>query len=221
MKILIVDDEKNIRRLLKDFLSNEGYEVIEAADGFSGIDQTIAHRDIDLILLDVRMPKLNGYETLESMREITDAPVIFLTAMDGAYDEVKGLDLGAEDYITKPFQYEVLMARIKKCLKRSPKFDKEQLNSNQINLRLKEKKAYIEGVDIEVTNKEFELLEYLIINKNITIQRQTLLDRIWGYDYEQDPRTVDTHVKTLRAKLGACSGCIKTVRGVGYRFDEA
>ena len=219
MKILVIDDEKNARRILGDYLKNEGYEVVEGVDGEDGIDQLIIHKDIDLILLDVRMPKMNGFEAVKEIKEITDAPIIFLTAMDESFDEVKGLELGADDYITKPFSYSVLMARVKSCLKKNRKFNVDALCIGVMKVDYTNKAVYIGDKNVDVTLKEFELLEYFIKNKNITLERTKILDRIWGYDYTGDPRTVDTHVKTLRAKLGPKSELIKTFRGVGYRFE--
>lgn len=220
MKILVVDDEKNVRRILGDYLRNEGYEVIEGVDGEDGIDKLIEHKDVDLVLLDIRMPNMDGFEAVGHMKEVSDAPVIFLTALDESFDEVKGLELGADDYITKPFSYNVLTARVKSCLRKNRRFELEVAEIGDMKIDYTNKQVLVKNKDCHLTVKEFELLDYMIKNKNINLDRQKILDRIWGYDYEGDPRTVDTHVKTLRAKLGPYGAVLKTVRGVGYKFEE-
>ena len=218
MKILVIDDEKNVRRIVGDYLRNEGYAVLEGKDGEDGLQTLIANPDIGLILLDIRMPNMDGYEAIREIRKITDAPVIFLTALDEPYNEVKGLELGADDYITKPFQYQVLIARVKSCIRKDRKDIADTLDYGDLTVQFLGRTASIQGEDVRLTPKEFLLLETLIKHKNITLERDTLLNRIWGYDYYGDPRTVDTHVKTLRAKLGKYGTVIQTVRGVGYRF---
>lgn len=220
MKILVVDDEKNVRRILGDYLRNEGYEVVEAVDGEDGIDRLIEHKDVDLVLLDIRMPNMDGYEAIGHMKEVSDAPIIFLTALNESFDEVKGLDLGADDYIAKPFSYNVLTARVKSCLRKNKRFDRDILEIDKLKVDYTNKQAFVEEVDCHLTVKEFELLNYMIKNKHMSLDRQKILDRIWGYDYEGDPRTVDTHMKTLRAKLGPYGAFLRTVRGVGYKFEE-
>ena len=219
MKILVIDDEKNVRKIVGDYLKNEGYQVIEGIDGEDGIQQLIQHRDVILILLDIRMPKMDGYETIKEIKAISDAPVIFLTALDESYDEVKGLELGADDYIKKPFNYQVLVARVSACIRKNRKNISEMLSYGNMSIDFTNRAVYIDTEDKGLTLKEFELLEYLVKNKNITIERTKLLDRLWGYDYYGDPRTIDTHIKTLRAKLGPYSEIIKTVRGVGYKLE--
>ena len=219
MKILVIDDEKNVRRIVGDYLRNEGYEVVEGADGEDGVQRLIEHRDVDLILLDIRMPNMDGYETLKEIRKITDVPVIFLTALDEPYHEVKGLELGADDYIAKPFQYQVLVARVKSGIRKNRKNITDSLTVGDLSVDFINRAATIRQTDIGLTLKEFLLLEYLIQNKNITLEREKILDRLWGYDYYGDPRTVDTHVKTLRAKLQNYGTMIKTIRGVGYKLE--
>lgn len=219
MKIMVIDDEKNVRRIIGDYLKNEGYDVVHGENGIHGIEQLIKHKDVDLILLDVRMPKMDGFEALKEIKEITDAPVIFITALDDSFDEVKGLEIGADDYITKPFNYKVLMARVKSCLRKNCKITTEESVYQKMAVDFTNHEVKIDGSQQELTPKEFAILAYLIKNKNMTVERTKILDRIWGYDYYGDPRTVDTHVKTLRAKLGKYSSIIKTVRGVGYRFE--
>ncbi len=219
MKILIIDDEVNIRRILGDYLRKKGFETVEGKGGYHGIEMAIEHKDVDLILLDIRMPKLDGYETIKELKEVTDAPVIFLTALNESFDEVKGLEHGADDYISKPFSYEVLLARINSCLKKHNKINDHIVEHEGLKLDFKNKTMYINNAEVILTQMEFELLAYLYKNKNMNIERQRILDRIWGYDYYGDPRTVDTHVKTLRSKLSDYSIVIKTIRGVGYKLD--
>ncbi|MDH8677190.1 response regulator transcription factor [Fusibacter bizertensis] len=219
MKILVIDDELNMRRLIGDYLRNEGFEVIEGKDGFDGVDKIIQHQDTDLVLLDVRMPKMDGYETYVEIREISNVPVIFLTALDEVYHEVKGLKLGAYDYITKPFSYEVLIARVNNCLLKVREQTPAVIEINTLLINLSNREILIEGQNIGVTQKEFEVIALLVHNKSIVMDRGKILDRVWGYDYDGDPRTVDTHIKTLRAKMLHYGKLIKTVRGVGYYFE--
>lgn len=220
MKILVIDDEKNVRRILRDYLQNEGFEVIEGIDGEDGIRQVMAHhKALDLILLDVRMPNLSGFEAVTAIRDLTEAPVIFLTALDGSYDEIKGLELGGDDYITKPFNYKVLMARVKACLRKNGRFKETSTVIGAMTLDDTRKVVSVNGKNCGLAQREYELLVYLYENRSISLDRLKILERIWGYDYEGDPRTVDTHIKTLRAKLGQCGSMIQTVRGVGYRFE--
>lgn len=219
MKIIIIDDEEKLRKIVRDYLENEGYEVVEGIDGLDGFEKIIEHNDFDLILLDVRMPNMDGYETLIEIKKVTDTPVIFFTALDEVYDEVKGLNLGADDYITKPFSYDILIARVKSCLRRTQKQKPLEYTFKELRISFTNKKVYINDDAINLTQKEFELLEYLIVNKNMTLERTRILDRIWGFDYYGDPRTVDTHIKTMRFKLGCYSDNIKTIRGVGYKFE--
>jgi DNA-binding response OmpR family regulator len=219
MKILVIDDELNMRRLIGDYLRNEGFEVIEGKDGIEGVDKIIQNQDTDLVLLDVRMPRMDGYQTYAEIREISHVPVIFLTALDEVYHEVKGLKLGAYDYITKPFSYEVLIARVNSCLLKVKKQKPTVIEINSLHINLSTREILIDGHNISVTQKEFEVMALLIHNRNIVIERAKILDRVWGYDYYGDPRTVDTHIKTLRAKMRHYGKLIKTVRGVGYYFE--
>jgi DNA-binding response OmpR family regulator len=219
MKILIVEDEKHARRIIGDYLKNEGYEVIEAQDGLIGIDVVMKYKDLDLILLDVRMPNMDGFEAIEEIRKISDVPVIFLTALDDNHEEIKGLMLGADDYITKPYSYNVLMARVKSCLRKNQhmKLNREVILDFEIDYT--NKIVCRKGVNLDLTLKEFEVMALLVKNKQIALERSNILNKIWGYDYYGDIRTVDTHIKTLRAKLGKDGRLIKTVRGVGYRLE--
>lgn len=219
MKVLIIEDEKHARRIIKDYLTNEGYQVVEAEDGLLGIDMVMAHQDLDLILLDVRMPNMDGFEAIEEIRKLTDTPVIFLTALDEDHDEIKGLMLGADDYITKPYSYSVLMARVKACLRNNQKDKKETIVIDNMKMDVLNKVVFIEDKNIDLTLKEFEVFYLLLMNKGMTMERGKILDKIWGYDYYGDIRTVDTHIKTLRAKLMDYGLMIKTIRGVGYRIE--
>lgn len=220
MKILIVDDEQNIRELLKDYLENEGYTTHTCKDGLEAVDYVIVNQDIDLILLDVRMPQLNGYETLEAIRDYSDVPVVFLTALNESLDEIKGLDLGADDYITKPFTYAVLTARLRSLLRRQNKNKVTIYTSDTLTVALEDYWVKIDGTAVELTIKEFDLLKLFIEQEGQTLERLAILDKVWGYEYDGDPRTVDTHIKTLRAKLKRYGSMIKTIRGVGYRFED-
>ncbi len=217
-KILVIDDEKNLRRILKDYLENEGNEVLEAPGGEEGIKLALSTLDLDLILLDIRMPGMDGFEVMEELKGRIQVPVIFLTALGDNFNEIKGLNLGADDYIAKPFNYKVLMARINAILRKNKSEDLLTYGTLKID-RVKHLVS-IKDLPCELTVKEFELLNYLVENFGQSMDRSVLLDRIWGYDYEGDQRTVDTHVKTLRAKLHEAGNMIKTVRGVGYRFEE-
>lgn len=219
MKIIVIDDEKHVRRIVGDYLRNEGFDVVEGMDGADGIEKIISHNDLDLILLDIRMPDFDGYETIKMIKNICDVPVIFLTALDETYDEVKGLNLGADDYITKPFSYEVLIARVKSCLRKNQKLKPDIKNIEGMTIDFTNRQVILEDKNLNLTQKEFDVFELLLKYKNMTFERSRILDRIWGYDYYGDPRTVDTHIKTLRGKLGDYSSMIKTVRGVGYKIE--
>lgn len=219
MKILVIDDEKNVRRLVGDYLRNEGFDVVEGKDGFDGINQVVSNKDIDLILLDVRMPKMDGYKTIVEIREICDTPVIFLTANDDISQEIRGLQLGAFDYITKPFSYEILVARVNSCLTQLKKLQPEEMEIGSMVIQITNRAIYLEEENVGVTQKEFDVLELLLRNKNICLERNKILDKVWGYDYYGDQRTVDTHIKTLRAKMGPYGKMIKTVRGTGYYVE--
>lgn len=219
MKILVIDDEKHVRRLVGDTLRREGFQVVEAKNGFEGVESVIADKGIDLILLDVRMPKMDGFMTIREIRQVCDTPVIFLTANDDVSQEVKGLRLGAYDYITKPFSYEVLIARVTSCLSQLNKLQAEVVEVGQMIINMTNREIAIKGTDICVTQKEFDVIELLIRHKNMSMERNRILDKVWGYDYYGDQRTVDTHIKTLRAKMGDYGKMIKTVRGVGYYIE--
>ncbi len=218
-KILIIDDEKNVRRILRDYFENEGFHVIEGHGGAHGITQALENNDLDLILLDIRMPEIDGFEVMSELKKYIDVPIVFLTALGDDFNEIKGLELGADDYIAKPFNYKVLMARVNKILRTNQKAD-QLIRSGPLTINPSSHTITVNEVPCELTLKEYELLMYLYANKGINMERLKILERLWGFDYDGDPRTVDTHIKTLRAKLGVMEQAIKTVRGIGYRFDE-
>jgi len=217
--VLVADDEFRIRKLLAEFLQREGYKVIEAGDGEEAIDLIFESKiKIDLVILDVMMPKYDGWFVLERIREFSTVPVIMLTARSDEYDQLKGFKLGADDYVTKPFSPSVLMARIKNLIKKEYT-ESEELLFGKIKMSLSAREVSVEGEKIELTPKEFELLKYFIDNKGIALSRDKILNAVWNYDYFGDLRTVDTHIKQLRAKLGDCGSYISTVRSIGYRLD--
>ncbi len=217
--VLVVDDEFRIRKLLVEFLRREGYEVLEAADGEEALDMIFEkNKTVDLIILDVMMPKYDGWYVLERVREFLVTPIIMLTARSDEYDQLKGFKLGADDYVTKPFSPSVLMARVAKIL-RKDKQDMRELNFGVINMHLAAREVFIDGEKIALTPKEYELLKYFIDNKGIALSRDKILNAVWNYDYFGDLRTVDTHIKQLRAKLGDYAYYISTVRSIGYRLD--
>ncbi len=218
--VLVVDDEFRIRRLLSDFLKREGYKVIEAADGEEALDIIFeSNQKVDLIILDVMMPKYDGWYVLERVRDFLNTPIIMLTARSDEYDQLKGFKLGADDYVTKPFSPGVLMARVNKLLKKD-KLVHEEVNFGKIKMDIAAREVFVDGVKINLTPKEYELLKFFIDNKGIALSRDKILNAVWNYDYFGDLRTVDTHIKQLRAKLGKYSYYISTVRSVGYRLDS-
>lgn len=218
--ILLADDEELLRNLVKEVLEEEGYIVYEAANGTEALDIFYEHSDLSLVILDVMMPEISGMEVLEDIRKLSDVPVLMLTALGDSNSELSGLRHGANDYVSKPFHYEILLERIKNLLKMS---HTKGLMSCTIGILMVDyagRKVFVKDEEIILNNKEFQLLEYLILNQGIVLSREKILARIWGYDYEGDIRTIDTHVKMLRAKLGEAGNYIKTIRGVGYSFEE-
>jgi DNA-binding response OmpR family regulator len=215
-RILVVDDEKHIRRLVGDYLVHEGFSVDEAESGQIALEK-IAEGSYNLILLDIRMPKMNGFETLKQLRQYSDVPVMFLTALDNERSEIQALNDGAVDYITKPFSFAILIARITNFLKRNRPTELESFGRLSID-RAKDQ-VFIDGILIDLTQKEFDILDYLCQNNDRIFSRDILLDRIWGISFYGDERTIDTHIKTLRKKLDTCGDYIKTRRGMGYYFE--
>ena len=217
-KLLIVDDEEKIREMIGKYASHEGYETVLACDGKQALDE-FRKDEFDLVILDIMMPEMDGYETLKRMKEIRDVPCIFLTALGQEYDRIYGFDVGAEDYVTKPFSLKELMMRVKVILKRDGK------SSNRITVDglVLDKDAHaitVDGKRVDLANKEYELLLYLMKNMGNALTRQQIISKVWGYEYDSDDRTLDTHMKLLRKDLGDYGNYITTLRGVGYRFEK-
>jgi DNA-binding response OmpR family regulator len=220
LKILVVDDEARMRKLVKDFLTRKNYQVLEAADGEEAIDLFVEHPDIDLILLDVMMPKMDGWEVCREIRKNSKVPIMMLTAKGEESDELLGFELGVDEYITKPFSPRILVARVDAILRRTGNLGSneiEQAGRLEINQAAHTVKA--NGEPIELSFKEFELLAYFVKNKGIALSRENILNNVWNYDYFGDARTIDTHVKKLRSKLGDCGTYIHTIWGMGYKFE--
>lgn len=220
--VFIVDDEIRIRRMLSDYLKSKGYAVIEACDGREAMDVFCANNlQISMILLDVMMPVKSGYEFLREIREFSDIPVIMLTAKGEEYDQLNYFKNGADDFVAKPFSPALLLAHIEAVMKRCGKTEDGCLKAGNITMEEEKRKVMLLEEEIELTPKEYDLLAHFIHNEMIVMTRETIVDAVWNYDYMGDIRTVDTHVKQLRAKLKTCGSYIKTVHGVGYRFEVA
>ena len=219
LKVLVVDDEERMRKLISDFLKIKGYETVEAGDGEEAIDVFFADKDIALIILDVMMPKMDGWEVLKTVREHSKVPVIMLTARTEETDELKGFEYGADEYISKPFSPKILVARVEAILRRSGVNQDEVVRVGGIEVDKSAHSVKIDGKEIELSFKEYELLLYFIENKGIALSREKILNNVWNYDYFGDARTIDTHVKKLRAKMGTKGDYIKTVWGMGYKFE--
>ena len=220
IKILVVDDESRMRKLVKDFLVKRDFEVVEASDGEEAIEMFYSNKDIALIILDVMMPKMNGYQVLKEIRMSSKIPVIMLTAKSTEYDELQGFDKGADEYITKPFSPKILVARVEALLRRSNILEADdKLEIAGIQIDKSAHTVTIDGEPIELSFKEFELLQYFMENKSIALSREKILNNVWNYDYFGDARTIDTHVKKLRAKMKDKGDYIKTIWGMGYKFE--
>ena len=219
LKVLVVDDEERMRKLISDFLKIKGYETVEAGDGEEAIDVFFAYKEIALIILDVMMPKMDGWEVLKTVREHSKVPVIMLTARTEETDELKGFEYGADEYISKPFSPKILVARVEAILRRSGVNQDEVVRVGGIEVDKSAHSVKIDGKEIELSFKEYELLLYFIENKGIALSREKILNNVWNYDYFGDARTIDTHVKKLRAKMGTKGDYIKTVWGMGYKFE--
>ncbi len=217
MRILVVDDEKLIRDVIIEYLKLEKYDYLEASNGMDAIE-IVKHNDVDIIIMDIMMPKMDGFKASSLIREISDAPIIMLSARDTELDKLNGFDLGIDDYITKPFSPKELIARIKAISKRI-NMDNDIFIYENLKIDYKAHSVFIGEKEINLTPKEYELLVYFIKNNNIALSRETLLSKIWGYDYYGDYRTIDTHIKMLRNNLGKYRDLIKTVRRVGYKFE--
>ena len=219
IKILVVDDEARMRKLVKDFLSIKGYIVLEAEDGEEALKVFDTNKDIKLILLDVMMPKMDGFEVLEAIRQYSKVPVMMLTARSEERDELEGYKLGVDEYITKPFSPKILVARVEAVLRRTVGEPEEKLVAGAIEVDKVARSVYIDKKPVDLSFKEYELLTYFIENKGIALSREKILSSVWNYDYFGDARTIDTHVKRLRAKMGERGDYIKTVWGMGYKFE--
>lgn len=220
VKILVVDDEARMRKLVKDFLIKKEYEVIEAADGQEAVDVFFEQNDISLVILDVMMPKMDGWEVLKEIRAYSRIPVIMLTAKGDERDELRGFDSGADEYISKPFSPKILVARVDALLRRSNLIsEEEKIETGGIIMDKAAHTVTIEGKQIELSFKEFELLTYFMENQGIALSREKILNHVWNYDYFGDARTIDTHVKKLRSKMGDKGDYIKTIWGMGYKFE--
>ena len=218
-KILVVDDEARMRKLVKDFLTIKGYQVIEAGDGEEAVEIFFQQKDIALILLDVMMPKMDGWEVLKTIRLHSKVPIIMLTARGEERDELQGFDLGVDEYISKPFSPKILVARVEAILRRSNHVVGEVMNVGGIEINKAAHQVTIDGKPIKLSYKEFELLTYFVENQGIALSREKILNNVWNYDYFGDARTIDTHVKKLRSKLGEKGDYIKTIWGMGYKFE--
>lgn len=220
MKILVVDDEARMRKLVKDFLTKSGYDVIEAEDGSQALDLFYDQKDIALIILDVMMPKVDGWEVCREIRQYSKVPIIMLTAKSDERDELQGFSLGVDEYISKPFSPKILVARVEAILRRAGQLDREEiLEAGGIVIDKAAHSVTIDGKPVELSYKEFELLTYFLENKGIALSREKILNNVWNYDYFGDARTIDTHVKKLRSKMGRKGDLIRTIWGMGYKFE--
>ena len=219
-KILVVDDESRMRKLVKDFLTKKGFTVIEAGDGEEAVDKFFEVKDIALIILDVMMPKMDGWQVCREIRQYSKVPIIMLTAKSDEKDELQGFDLGVDEYITKPFSPKILVARVEAILRRSNVLAADDtMEAGGIELNKAAHEVLIDGKSVELSYKEFELLAYFMSNQGVALSRERILNNVWNYDYFGDARTIDTHVKKLRSKLGAKGEYIKTIWGMGYKFE--
>lgn len=220
LKILVVDDESRMRKLVKDFLEREGHTIIEAVDGMEAMDIFYENKDISLIILDVMMPRMDGWQVCREVRALSQVPIIMLTARGEERDELQGFELGVDEYISKPFSPKILVARVNAILKRGGSAVSEDLiDAGGIVIDKAAHLVKIDDVPIELSVKEFELLTYFVENQKVALSREKILNNVWDYDYFGDARTIDTHVKKLRSKLGEKGNYIKTIWGMGYKFE--
>ncbi len=221
LKILVVDDESRMRKLVKDFLEKEGFRVLEAGDGQEAIEIFYEQKDIALIILDVMMPRMDGWQTCREIRQDSKVPIIMLTARSEERDELQGFELGVDEYISKPFSPKILVARVEAILRRTNALGRDNtLTIAGIEIDKDAHEVRIDGKNIDLSYKEFELLVYFMENKGMALSREKILNNVWNYDYFGDARTIDTHVKKLRSKMGDKGDCIKTIWGIGYKFEE-
>lgn len=219
IKILVVDDEARMRKLVKDFLSIKGYQVLEAGDGEEAVDLFFQQKDIALILLDVMMPKMDGWEVVKTIRKYSQVPIIMLTARGEESDELQGFNLGVDEYISKPFSPKILVARVEAILRRSNGGNQDVIDVGGIHIDKTAHQVSVDGKPVDLSYKEFELMTYFAENQGIALSREKILNNVWNYDYFGDARTIDTHVKKLRSKLGEKGEYIKTIWGMGYKFE--
>ena len=219
LKIMIVDDESRMRKLVKDFLKKKDFEVVEAADGEEALDIFFKDKSISLIICDVMMPKINGFDVVKEIRQYSQVPIIMLTAKGEESDELNGFDLGVDEYISKPFSPKILVARVEAILRRTVQTEGEQLEAGGIVMDVGGHHVSIDGKGINLSYKEFELLQYFMSNQGRALTRESILNQVWNYDYFGDARTIDTHVKKLRSKLGEKGSYIHTIWGMGYKFE--
>ncbi len=220
LKVMVVDDEARMRKLVKDFLVKDNFNVIEAADGEEALGKFYEDKDIALILLDVMMPKMDGWQVCREIRKESKVPIIMLTARGDERDELLGFDLGVDEYISKPFSPKILVARVEAILRRTNQMNQNDvLEAGGIEINKSAHQASVNGQPIELSFKEFELLTYFLENQGIALSREKILNNVWNYDYFGDARTIDTHVKKLRSKMGSKGNYIKTIWGMGYKFE--
>lgn len=220
LKILVVDDESRMRKLVRDFLVKQEYEVLEAGDGEEALDVFFEQKDTALVILDVMMPKMDGWQTCREIRAYSKVPIIMLTAKSDERDELQGFDLGVDEYISKPFSPKILVARVEAILRRtSTRSADDVIRAGGIELDKAAHIVTLEGEALDLSFKEFELLSYFMENQGIALSREKILNNVWNYDYFGDARTIDTHVKKLRSKLGEKGEMIKTIWGMGYKFE--
>ena len=219
LKILVVDDEARMRKLVKDFLSVKGFTVLEASNGEEAVDMFFEQKDIALIILDVMMPKMDGWETCRTIRKYSQVPIIMLTARSEERDELQGFNLGVDEYISKPFSPKILVARVEAILRRSNAVSSDLIEIGGIRIDKAAHQVTIDGQNIDLSYKEFELLTYFVENQGIALSREKILNNVWNYDYFGDARTIDTHVKKLRSKMGEKGDYIRTIWGMGYKFE--
>lgn len=220
LKILVVDDESRMRKLVRDFLVKKDFEVLEAGDGAEAIDVFFDTKDIALVILDVMMPKMDGWQVCREIRKYSKVPIIMLTAKSDERDELLGFELGVDEYISKPFSPKILVARVEAILRRINAINPEEvLRAGAIEINKAAHQVLIDGKPVELSYKEFELLTYFVENQGIALSREKILNSVWNYDYFGDARTIDTHVKKLRSKLGERGDYIKTIWGMGYKFE--
>ena len=219
LKILMVDDEARMRKLVKDFLIKSKFDVLEAGDGEEAVDHFYENNDVALIIVDVMMAKMDGWEVVREIRKYSQVPIIMLTAKSDEKDELLGFELGVDEYISKPFSPKILVARVEAILRRTNQLDDGDIEVGGIYINQSAHEVKIDGEPIELSFKEFELLTYFVTNQGVALSRERILNNVWNYDYFGDARTIDTHVKKLRSKMGEKGDYIKTIWGMGYKFE--